>query len=220
MAQMAGVPSAVRVYLGLGFQFRMTVIGEAEPSVTAELSTNDCPSAETTYCCRYAVDDRAAYVVANSARGRSGFNGAVSCWHADRNRHHPIIRPDKKQFLALGVPARLSAAANRRVHLAAGAGKRPDVDFVASGLVRLIRDPVLVWRELRLRLSKLGLHEREWLAVFIEGERPDVAARFWIHRVIQEKSAVRVTSPSETSASELAKSSSSCPCGPPARSFR
>ena len=58
--------------LHLGFQFRMTVIGEAVPSVTAEFITNDWPSADTRYCCLNARVTVLPTFVPNNARGTPG----------------------------------------------------------------------------------------------------------------------------------------------------
>ena len=57
---------------GLGFQLRMTVIGEVLLSPGTEFITNDRPSGETTYCCLYTFVAVLPTLVANNPRGFPG----------------------------------------------------------------------------------------------------------------------------------------------------
>jgi hypothetical protein len=63
-----------------GFQFRMTVIGEAFACPTSDCSTNDRPSGETAYCCLNVFTPGLKMLVAKSAVGvpKSTVGGAVS----------------------------------------------------------------------------------------------------------------------------------------------
>ena len=58
------------------------------------------------------------------------------------------IRRDIKHLRAPPSPPHLRAASGGHLNPLAGPGKRLEVDLVAAGFVRLIRDPLAVWRKL------------------------------------------------------------------------
>ena len=158
----------------------MTVIGEVLASPTLECITNDLPSGDTAYCCRYVLITRAVQVGVEQLNRCTQFDGLVVRRKADRDRHQLVIRGDIEQFSAVRVPAYLRAAIDRDPHAVdSGTGKRPDIDFKATGPVRLVGDPCSVWRKLGETFVELRLEDRErFVAVSPSGSAQMSKPRF------------------------------------------
>src|SRR5207249_4289897 len=81
---------------------------------------------------------------------------------AGRNRdcRDLSVRRHIKQFLAVAAPLRLLPSRVRHLPLAIDAGKWRHVDLHVTGLIRGIRHPTSIRRELRTAYGPLALKER------------------------------------------------------------
>ena len=64
-------PGRRRPFQGFGFQFRITVMGAAADASGTEFITNDRPSGETMYCCRFVLGAVLPTFVMNKLTGVS-----------------------------------------------------------------------------------------------------------------------------------------------------
>ena len=80
----------------------------------------------------------------------------------------------RSKLLAVVAPTRTRAAAGRHLPLASRTGKRPDVDLGASGLMRLVRDPMAVGRKQRQPFDVAAIEERIGLSTASDGQHPDI----------------------------------------------
>src|SRR6266446_8385967 len=93
------------------------------------------------------------------------------------DRHESVIQSDIEQFLSVLAPAYLSATINRDWSpLATGTGKWLNINFKRARLVRLVRDPLSIGRELCILFIEVRLNDREWLSLSIQWQCPDVPA--------------------------------------------
>jgi hypothetical protein len=79
---------------------------------------------------------------------RLDFGGSGVRRDSDGNRHESAIQRDVEQFLTITAPTYLTAAVRGNGPLVSGAGERLDVSLNAARLIRLVRDPLAVRREL------------------------------------------------------------------------
>src|SRR5262245_3970394 len=85
--------------------------------------------------------------------------GVERDWHS----HQAIVQRNVEQLFAAARPTHLCAATARNGVLRSRTGKRLDVHFEPAGLVRLVRDPFAVWRELSVALVGVRLDDNERL---------------------------------------------------------
>jgi hypothetical protein len=67
------------------------------------------------------------------------------------------------------------------------ASKGLDINLNASRLIRFIRDPISVGRELRKPLVEIRLDDWEWLSVSIYSQCPNIKARFLLGAEIKQE---------------------------------
>src|SRR5207248_8542056 len=93
---------------------------------------------------------------------------------------HDLVAFEIEELPSVSGPLRPGAPLRRDLPLAAGPGKRTEVDLAPARLVRLVGDPTTVPRELSEPFPERGAHEGIGLAVPSHGKDPDVQARLGI----------------------------------------
>src|ERR1017187_1062702 len=83
----------------------------------------------------------------------------------ERYGHHSSVRRNIEQLAAVASPAWHNPAAGGNGHLSAGSHERLNVHLDASRLVRLVRDPSTIARNLPKFLVEWRLHDRKRLTV-------------------------------------------------------
>src|SRR5262249_1768684 len=91
--------------------------------------------------------------------------GSLAVRQANRNRHKLAIERNIEQLLTIRPPAHLRTAIGGDLHLSTGTGKGLDPNLHAAGLVRLIRDPLSIGRELTIPLFEGRLNDRYWFSL-------------------------------------------------------
>src|SRR5689334_24955163 len=97
---------------------------------------------------------------------RNGCSGCdcMAVRKANRNRHELAIERNVEQLVTIRPPAHLSTATAGNLQLATGTWKGLDPNFHSARLVRLIRDPLSIARELTIPLFEVGLNDRQWFS--------------------------------------------------------
>ena len=95
--------------------------------------------------------------------------------------HSHDARPaGKKQLMPIGRPHRRPAAATRNLTLPVSyVWKRPHVDLRLAGLVRFVRHPMSVGRNLRITLVERRLQKRFHSRRAVQGQEHEVETRRW-----------------------------------------
>ena len=121
--------------------------------------------------------------------GRTGFNELTVRNRADRNSHELAIGREVEQFLSVAPPLHIRAAIHGDLPLAANhtlTRKWLDVNLMFTGLIRRVRDPLPVGRELSPRFVVVCLNDRKRLSIPIQWQTPKVIARPLFLRVDKE----------------------------------